>query len=48
MVSVANNMSISLTEEQAMLLDVARGFVRNKSPIEAVRAQLESPSHKIK
>ena len=44
MVSVANNMSISLTEEQAMLLDVARGFVRNKSPIEAVRAQLESPS----
>ena len=25
-----------------MLLDVARGFVRDQSPIEAVRAQLET------
>jgi len=40
--SVLGNVSISLTEEQGMLLDVARGFVRDQAPIEAVRAQLET------
>ena len=39
--SVLGNVSIRLTEEQGMLLDVARGFVRDQAPIEAVRAQLE-------
>ena len=36
--SVLGNVSIRLTEEQGMLLDVARGFVRDQAPIEAVRA----------
>ena len=40
--SVLGNVSISFTEEQGMLLDVARGFVRDQAPIEAVRAQLET------
>ena len=40
--SVLGNVSISLTEEQGMLLDGARGFVRDQAPIEAVRAQLET------
>lgn len=38
------NVAIRITEEQGMLLDVARGFVRDQAPIEAVRAQLESES----
>ncbi len=40
--SVTQNVAISLTEEQGMLLDVARGFVRDQAPIEAIRAQLET------
>jgi len=40
--SLTQNVAISLTEEQGMLLDVARGFVRDQAPIEAVRAQLET------
>lgn len=44
MTSVMGNLSINLTEEQGMLLDVARGFVADKAPIDAVRAQLESAS----
>lgn len=36
------DLSVNLTEEQGMLLDVARGFVADKAPIDAVRAQLES------
>ena len=42
MFSYPQNLAISLTEEQGMLLDVARGFVRDQAPIEAVRAQLET------
>ena len=42
MVSVMGDLSVNLTEEQGMLLDVARGFVADKAPIDAVRAQLES------
>lgn len=40
--SVIQNVSIGLSEEQAMLLDVARGFVRDQAPIEVVRSQLET------
>jgi alkylation response protein AidB-like acyl-CoA dehydrogenase len=40
--SVIGNTDLSFSEEQAMLLDVAREFCRNKSPISAVRAQLDS------
>ena len=40
--SVLGNVSIRLTEEQGMLLDVARGVVRDQAPIEAVRTQLET------
>jgi len=40
--SVMQNVAISVTEEQGMLLDVARGFVRDQAPIEAVRSQLET------
>ena len=40
--SITQNVAISLTEEQGMLLDVARGFVRDQAPIEAVRAHLET------
>jgi acyl-CoA dehydrogenase len=40
--SITQNVAISLSEEQGMLLDVARGFVRDQAPIEAVRAQLET------
>ena len=40
--SVIGNTSLAFSEEQAMLLDVAREFCRNRSPIEAVREQLET------
>ena len=40
--SVIGNTSLQLSEEQAMLLDVAREFCRNKSPMASVRAQLET------
>ena len=40
--SVIANTKLSFSEEQAMLLDVAREFCRNKSPIAAVRAELET------
>lgn len=40
--SLAQNVAISVTEEQGMLLDVARGFVRDQAPIEAIRSQLET------
>tara|TARA_R110002110_G_scaffold205066_1_gene416690 strand:- start:83263 stop:84390 length:1128 start_codon:yes stop_codon:yes gene_type:complete len=40
--SVIGNTRLRLDEEQAMLLDVAREFCRNKSPINAVRDQLET------
>jgi acyl-CoA dehydrogenase len=40
--SVIGNTSLRLSEEQAMLLDVAREFCRNKSPMASVRAQLET------
>ena len=42
MTSVLGNLGLDFSEEQGMLLDVAREFVRDKSPIESVRAQLES------
>ncbi len=40
--SVIANTKLSFSEEQAMLLDVAREFCRDKSPIAAVREELES------
>ncbi|MEP0201485.1 MAG: acyl-CoA dehydrogenase family protein [Halioglobus sp.] len=40
--SYVGNTALSFSEEQAMLLDVAREFCRNKSPIDQVRAQLET------
>ena len=40
--SVVGNTALSFTEEQAMLLDVARQFCRDKSPITRVREQLET------
>ena len=45
--SVLGNVSIRLTEEQGMLLDVARGYVRDQAPIEAVRAQLETDTGSV-
>ena len=36
------NTALRFTEEQAMLLDVAREFCRDKAPIAAVREQLET------
>ena len=38
--SISENTALSFSEEQAMLLDVAREFCRDKSPIASVRAQL--------
>jgi alkylation response protein AidB-like acyl-CoA dehydrogenase len=40
--SVTANTAITFSEEQAMLLDVAREFCRDKSPIAVVRAHLET------
>lgn len=40
--SVMGSTALALGEEQAMLLDIAREFCRDKSPISAVRALLES------
>ena len=40
--SVVGNTALQFSEEQAMLLDVAREFCRDKSPISSVRAQLET------
>ncbi len=40
--SVIGNTSLQFSEEQAMLMDVAREFCRDKSPIAAVRDQLET------
>jgi alkylation response protein AidB-like acyl-CoA dehydrogenase len=41
--SVIGNTELAFTEEQAMILDAAREFCRDKSPMAAVRAQLDSP-----
>ncbi len=40
--SVTGNTTLRLSEEQAMLLEVARQFCRDRSPMAAVRAQLET------
>lgn len=40
--TVIGNTTLQFSEEQAMLLDVAREFCRDKSPIGEVRAQLET------
>jgi len=40
--SYVGNTALSFSEEQAMLLDVAREFCRDKSPIDQVRSQLET------
>lgn len=40
--SFVGNTALSFSEEQAMLLDVARQFCRDKSPMSRVRAQLET------
>lgn len=37
------NTALRFDEEQAMIMDVARDFCRDRSPIGAVRAQLDSP-----
>ncbi|MEH6584051.1 MAG: acyl-CoA dehydrogenase family protein [Halioglobus sp.] len=42
--SVIGNTALSFSEEQAMILDTAREFCRDKSPIAAVRSQLDSES----
>ena len=42
--SVIGNTALKFSEEQAMLLDVAREFCKNKSPMPSVRAQLETDS----
>ncbi|WP_116367512.1 acyl-CoA dehydrogenase family protein [Parahaliea mediterranea] len=41
--SVINNTTLVFDEDQAMILDVARDFCRQRSPISAVRAQLDTP-----
>jgi acyl-CoA dehydrogenase len=40
--SVIGNTELAFSEEQAMIMDSAREFCRDKSPIAAVRAQLDS------
>ncbi|MFT4826134.1 MAG: acyl-CoA dehydrogenase [Halioglobus sp.] len=42
--SVIGNITLTFSDEQAMILDTAREFCRDKSPIDAVRAQLDSES----
>ncbi len=42
--SVTGNTTLAFSEEQAMLLEVAREFCREKSPMSAVRAHLETPT----
>jgi alkylation response protein AidB-like acyl-CoA dehydrogenase len=42
--TVIGNTALALGEEQAMLLDVAREFCRDKSPMAVVREQLETAS----
>ena len=42
--SVIGNTDLRFSEEQAMILDTAREFCRDKSPIEKVRQQLDSPA----
>ncbi len=44
MPSVLGTTALGLSDEQAMLMEVARNFVRDQSPIERVRAHLESDS----
>lgn len=44
MSSLVGSVALNFSEEQSMLLDVARAFVRDKSPIDQVRAQLETPA----
>lgn len=41
--SVIGSTTVRFSEEQAMILDVAREFCRDKSPISDVRAQLDTP-----
>ena len=40
--SVTPNVTMTFSEEQGMLLDVARGFVRDQAPMDVIRAQLET------
>jgi alkylation response protein AidB-like acyl-CoA dehydrogenase len=42
--SVVGTTALSFSEEQGMIMDVAREFCRDKSPIASVRAQLETAS----
>ncbi|MDC0362888.1 acyl-CoA/acyl-ACP dehydrogenase [Halioglobus sp.] len=39
---IIGNTTLTLTEEQGMLMDVAREFCRDKSPVSAVREQLDT------
>ena len=40
--NLVGNTTLAFSEEQAMLMDVAREFCRDKSPIAEVRDQLET------
>ncbi len=42
MSTVTGSTTVALSEEQAMLLDVAREFCRDRAPIDTVRGQLET------
>ncbi|MCZ6830486.1 MAG: acyl-CoA dehydrogenase family protein, partial [Gammaproteobacteria bacterium] len=42
MMSVIGNTALNFSDEQAMILDTAREFCRDKSPIAVVRAHLDS------
>jgi len=42
MASVLGNVSLNFSEEQGMLMDVARGFLKDKAPTDKIREFLES------
>ena len=42
MTSVLGSVAISFSDEQSMLMDVARGFLADKAPIDKIREFLES------
>ena len=42
MTSVLGSVSLKFSEEQGMLMDVARGFLQDKAPTDKIREFLES------
>ena len=42
MTSVLGNVSLKFSDEQSMLMDVARGFLNDKAPTDKIREFLES------